>query len=57
MDWRKIHRDDYMSAMQRSLVNTVELDVLLKGALLSAEALADEEVFMSGLNASYKYEM
>ena len=57
VDWRKIARDDYVSAMQRSLVNTTELAVLLKGNMLPAEALGDEEVFMSELNASYKYEM
>ena len=57
IDWAVIRRDDYMSAIQRSLVNTTELEVLLHGAMLPAESLSDKDIFMSGLSASYKYEM
>ena len=57
INWAGITRDDYMSAMQRSLVNTLELEVLLRKSMLPAGSLNDEEVFMSGLNASYSYEM
>ncbi|MBQ3446801.1 MAG: Fic family protein [Synergistaceae bacterium] len=57
IDWAKIGREEYLSAMQRSPVNTLELATLLKNSMLTAEALCDEAVFMAGLSASYKYEM
>ena len=57
IDWAGRRRDDYMSAMQRSLVNTTELEVLLRSAMLPAERLSDKNIFMAGLSASYKYEM
>ena len=57
INWAKIGREEYLSAMQRSPVNTLELADLLKNSMLPAEALGDEAVFMAGLSASYKYEM
>lgn len=57
IDWTQIRRDDYMEAMRRSLLNTTELEVMLKKSMLTESALADEDVFMAGLSASYRYEM
>ena len=57
IDWSGIERDNYMSAMQRSLVNTTELEVLLQKNMLSVESLSDKNLFLAGLSASYKYEM
>lgn len=56
IDWRKISREEYMSAMQRSPVNTLELETLLMGAMLSAEDLRDRLIFSEGVAVSYSYE-
>ncbi len=54
VDWSKVERDDYLSAMERSPVKDVEIKLLLKQAL--TEAVNDREVFMKGIDASYAYE-
>ena len=56
IDWRKITHGEYMSAMQRSPVNTLELSTLLKGAMLRSEDLGDRVIFAAGLAVSYSYE-
>ena len=56
IDWRGIRKGDYLSAMQRSPVNVLELATLLKGSMLKPQELADRAIFLSGLNASYSYE-
>lgn len=56
IDWRKITREEYMSAIQRSPVNTLELETLLRGAMMSPEDLRDREIFSDGLAISYSYE-
>lgn len=56
VDWRGIRKDDYISAMQRSPVNSLELSTLLKGSMLNPENLSDRAIFISGLSASYSYE-
>ena len=57
IDWREISRDEYMSAVQRSPVNSLELETLLQRSMLNVESLSDRDIFLSGLSASYKYEM
>ena len=57
INWAEISRDDYMTAMQRSPVKSLELEVLLRDAMLKTEELGDKVIFMSGLTASYGYEM
>ena len=54
MDWKKISRNDYLSAMKRSVVNDLELKFLLKESLTSG--IEDRDVFMNGINQSYEYE-
>ena len=54
IDWDKIDKFAYMSAMERSVVNTLEINHLLKSAL--TDQISDREVFMKGIDKSYLYE-
>ena len=54
VDWQKINRNDYLSAIKRSVVNDLELKFLLKESLISD--IEDRDVFMNGINQSYEYE-
>ena len=54
VDWQKINRNDYLSAMKRSVINDLELKFLLKESLTSG--IKDRDVFMNGINQSYEYE-
>ena len=56
IDWRKITREEYMSAVQRSPVNSLELETLLRGAMMSPNELGDKAIFSEGLAVSYSYE-
>ena len=50
VNWQNINRNDYLSAMKRSVVNDLELKMLLK------ENLESRDIFMNGINQSYAYE-
>ncbi len=54
VDWQKINRNDYLSAMKRSVVNDLELKFLLKESL--TEDVESRDIFMNGINQSYAYE-
>lgn len=54
VDWQKINRNDYLSAMKRSVINDLELKFLLKESLTSD--IEDRDMFMNGINQSYEYE-
>ena len=54
VDWQKINRNDYLSAMKRSVINDLELKFLLKESLISD--IEDRDMFMNGINQSYEYE-
>ena len=54
IDWGKIDKEEYLSAMERSPVNSLEIKVLLKGALTSK--INDRQVYMRGIQRSYEYE-
>ena len=54
IDWNLIDKDDYLSAMQRSVVKDVEIKVLLKKAL--TDQIDDRALFMKGIDVSYYYE-
>lgn len=54
VDWSKIDKNDYLSAMERSPVKDVEIKFLLKSAL--TDKINDLEVYMKGIDASYHYE-
>ena len=54
VDWSKINREDYLLAMERSPVKDVEIKELIKKAL--TDKINDRNVYMKGIDASYKYE-
>ena len=53
VNWQNISRNDYLSAMKRSMVNDLELKLLLKESLTID--IEDRDVFMNGINQSYEY--
>ena len=54
VDWRKVDRDLYLQAMERSPINDLELRTLLGGAL--TDRTEDREVIFKGIEQSYYYE-
>lgn len=54
VDWEKIDKYSYLSAMERSPVNSLELKHLLKSAL--TEDTKNRNVYMRGIQQSYYYE-
>jgi cell filamentation protein len=54
LDWNQVDKEEYLSAMQRSVVKDVEIKVLLKQAL--TDQINDRELFMKGIDVSYYYE-
>lgn len=54
VDWNNADREDYLLAMERSPIRTVEIKHVLKSAL--TKAVNDRELFMTGIDASYYYE-
>jgi cell filamentation protein len=54
VDWNKVDKDDYLSAMQRSVVKDLEIKALLKNAL--TDQVNDHSLFMKGIDVSYYYE-
>ena len=54
VDWNRVDKDDYLSAMQRSVVKDIEIKALLKQAL--TDQVDDRALFMKGIDVSYYYE-
>ena len=54
VDWSKIDKFSYLSAMERSPINSLELKVLLESAL--TDDIQNREIYMRGIQASYEYE-
>ena len=54
IDWSKVNKEDYLSAMERSPIKDLEIKFLLKNAL--TEHINDREVYMKDIDASYMYE-
>lgn len=54
VDWSRADREDYLLAMERSPVRDREIKLLLKEAL--TDAVADRQVYLKGIDASYRYE-
>ena len=54
VDWSKIGKEEYLSAMERSPINDLEIKTLLESALTSD--INDREVYMKGIQSSYEYE-
>lgn len=54
IDWQKIDKHDYLQAMERSPINSLEIETLLKDA--STTDINSREVYMKGIQRSYEYE-
>ena len=54
VDWSKIDKDEYLLAMERSPIKDTEINLLLKNVL--TDKVNDREVYMKGIDTSYKYE-
>ncbi len=54
VDWNKVDKEDYLSAMERSTTKDVEIKQLLKKALTGK--INNREIFMKGIDVSYYYE-
>lgn len=54
VDWSKINKNDYLTAMERSVVDTTRIKELINSAL--TDKIDDREMFMKGIDYSYYYE-
>ena len=54
IDWTMVDRADYLSAMERSPVNSLEIKHLLKNVL--TDKVDDRGVYLRGIQQSYVYE-
>lgn len=54
VDWRKVDKNDYLLAMERSPIKDIEIKHLLKNAL--TDRIDDREIYMKGIDNSYLYE-
>jgi cell filamentation protein len=54
IDWNKVDKNDYLLAMQRSVVKDIEIKVILKQAL--TKQINNRILFMKGIDVSYYYE-
>lgn len=54
IDWSRVDKEDYLLAMERSPIRSIEIKHVFKNALTTA--IDDQEVFTKGIDASYYYE-
>ena len=54
VDWSRIDKNEYLTAMRESIVDSSHIKTLLKGAL--TDKINDREMFMKGIDHSYYYE-
>jgi cell filamentation protein len=54
VDWNRVDKEDYLSAMQRSPVKDLEIKFLLQSAL--TDQIDDRALYMKGIDISYYYE-
>ncbi len=54
VDWSKINKEDYLLAMERSPIKSIEIKELIIKAL--TDKIHDRTVYMKGIDASYSYE-
>lgn len=54
IDWQNVDKEAYLSAMKRSVVNSLELKVLLQEN--TTEDIFNQDIFLNGINQSYHYE-
>ena len=53
VDWNLINKEDYLSAMERSPINDLEIRYLISKAL--TDKIDDRELYMKGIDVSYFY--
>jgi len=54
IDWNIVNKEDYLSAMERSVVKDIEIKGILNQAL--TDKINDRALFMKGIDVSYFYE-
>jgi cell filamentation protein len=54
VDWRLIDKQDYLNAMECSVVDATDIQRLISAAL--TDEIDDRELFMKGIDYSYYYE-
>ncbi len=54
VDWSRIDKNEYLTAMRESVIDSTHIKGLLKGAL--TDKINDREMFMKGIDYSYYYE-
>lgn len=54
VDWSKVDKNEYLTAMRESVVDSTHIKKLLSGAL--TDKINDREMFMKGIDYSYYYE-
>lgn len=54
VDWRKVDKEDYLPAMERSPIRDTEIKAVLKAAL--TDKINDREIYTKGIDHSYYYE-
>lgn len=54
VDWSKVEKEEYLSAMERSVVKDIEIKHILKLAL--TDDIESRELFMRNIDISYFYE-
>ena len=54
VDWSRIDKNEYLTAMRESVIDSTHIKALLKGAL--TDKINDREMFMKGIDYSYYYE-
>ncbi|WP_252177839.1 Fic family protein [Endozoicomonas sp. 4G] len=54
IDWNQVDKEEYLSAMQRSVVKDIEIKHLLRQAL--TDQIDDRDLYMKGIDVSFFYE-
>ena len=54
IDWKKVPKDEYLLAMERSPIKDTEIRLLLENAL--TDKINDRDIYMKGIDTSYRYE-
>lgn len=56
INWINIDRDEYILAMERSFINTLEIKYLIKKNLIDISSGIDFSLLVKNIDVSYKYE-
>jgi|GEM_PF-1709182 len=54
VDWQLIDKQDYLNAMERSVIDATDIKRLISTSL--TDRIDDRELFMKGIDYSYYYE-